>query len=334
MATLADGTLPSSSDYLSDEAKKLLIEKFTGQVDRAFISASIMSGFLPVMPVIGTDTISVRRFGNTKPRRVTPGVRPGGDSIETDKVTLTVTTHIVFRNFFSKLGEVQQDIDMAGETARNHGQNMAKLFDTAVLIMAYRGSKATVGTNANTNVTDHTLNGAFFDGVSVALGAAGDETDPDKLVDGLDGLITKIKERDMPLDGFAIFVRPSTYKVISDHPKLINQDYSQGNGNYAWRMVKVLAGVPIVETPRILSTATEDYKTLFNNTAYSWTEEDAKVEAIIFHRDGLLIGESLVEESNIFYSDMEKTWVVDTDRAFDIAIRNPGLCYSLMKATA
>lgn len=334
MATLADGTLPSSSDYLSDEARKLLIEKFTGQVDRAFISASIMSGFLPVMPVIGTDTISVRRFGNTKPRRVTPGVRPGGDSIETDKVTLTVTTHIVFRNFFSKLGEVQQDIDMAGETARNHGQNMAKLFDTAVLIMAYRGSKATVDTNANANVTDHTLNGAFFDGVSASLAAAGDETDPDKLVDGLDGLITKIKERDMPLDGFAIFVRPSTYKVISDHPKLINQDYSQGNGNYAWRMVKVLAGVPIVETPRILSTATTDYKTLFNNDSYDWSAEDAKVEAIIFHRDGLLIGESLVEESNIFYSDMEKTWVVDTDRAFDIAIRNPGLCYSLMKVTA
>lgn len=334
MATLADGTLPSSSDYLSDEAKKLLIEKFTGQVDRAFISASIMSGFLPVMPVIGTDTISVRRFGNTKPRRVTPGVRPGGDSIETDKVTLTVTTHIVFRNFFSKLGEVQQDIDMAGETARNHGQNMAKLFDTAVLIMAYRGSKATVATNANTNVEDHTLNGAFFDGVSVELDAVGDETDPDKLVDGLDGLITRIKERDMPLDGFAIFVRPSTYKVISDHPKLINQDYSQGNGNYAWRMVKVLAGVPIVETPRILSAATPEYKKLFDNVSYDWSADDAKVEAIIFHRDGLLIGESLVEESNIFYSDMEKTWVVDTDRAFDIAIRNPGLCYSLRKAKA
>ena len=223
---------------------------------------------------------------------------------------------------------------MTGETAKNHGLNMAKLFDIAVLIMAYRGSKATVDTNANANVTDHTLNGAFFDGVSVALGAAGDENDPDKLVDALDDLITKIKERDIPLEGFAIFVRPSTYKVIADHPKLINQDYSQGNGNYAWRMVKVLAGVPIVETPRILSTATEEYKTLFNNSAYSWTAEDAKVEAIIFHRDGLLIGESLVEESNIFYSEMEKTWVVDTDRAFDIAIRNPGLCYSLMKVTA
>ena len=79
---------------------------------------------------------------------------------------------------------------MTGETAKNHGLNMAKLFDIAVLIMAYRGSKATVDTNANANVTDHTLNGAFFDGVSVALGAAGDENDPDKLVDALDDLIT------------------------------------------------------------------------------------------------------------------------------------------------
>lgn len=334
MATLNDGTLPTTSAYLSDEAKKLLIEKFTGQVDRAFISASIMSGFLPVMPVVGTDTISVRRFGNTKPRRVTPGVRPGADSIETDKITLTVSTHIVFRNFFSKLGEVQRDIDMKGETAINHGQNMAKLFDTAALIMAYRGSKATTSTNANANVTDHTLNGAFFDGISKALSAAGDEKDPDKLVDALDDLVTELKNRDMPLEGFAFFVRPDTYKVIADHPKLINQDYSQGNGNYAWRMVKVLAGIPIVETPRIPSSATEEYKTLFDNTAYSWSAEDANVVAILFHRDGLLIGESLVEESNIFYSEMEKVWVVDTDRAFDIAIRNPGLCYSLVKVIA
>lgn len=334
MGSVNPGTLPADSTYLSDEAKDLLLEKFTGMVDRAFISASIMSGFLPVMPVIGTDTISVRRFGNTEPQRVTPGVRPGAKSIETDKVTLTVSTHILFRNFFSKLGEVQQDINMTNETATNHGLNMGKMFDTACLIMAFRGSKTLIENTGNVTVTDHTLNGAFFSGVAKELAAAGDEKDPDKLVGALDDMITELKDRDIPLEGFAIFVRPSTYKVISDHPKLINQDYSQGNGNYAWREVKVLAGVPIVETPRLLKTATDKYRVLFNNTAYDWTATDANVEAVLFHRDGLLIGESLTEQSNIFYSDMELTWVVDTDRSFDISIRNPGLCYSLSKKSA
>ena len=317
-------------ESLSDQEKKLLIEKYTGDLDKEFVSRSIIQGWAEVRPVTGTDTISVRRFGKSSVRKVNPGVRPTSGQIKTDKIQLTVDTLIYQRESFSKLGEVQQDINMTSETALQHGKEMARLYDTTFFIMAVRGSFETLS-NAQK------LGGAFYDGINEVLDEAGDEQDADAVVAKMESVITEFRKRDLPLDGFKWFVTPECYQVLKDHPKLINQDYTKtANGDFALREVKKLGGVDIIEVPgeRIPQEATDQYVDLFDNNDLEVTATMANVFAVLVSPTSLLIGESIGLSGRIFYSELEKLWFVDSDRSYNLRVRNPGLCATVRKVSA
>lgn len=316
------------AEVISDQARTLLIEKFLGDVDTQFVSTSILEGWLPVRPVKGTDTITVRRFGKSAIRSITDTNKansPTTDEVRTDKITLSVTALLYMRNAFTKLGEVQQDINMTGESGRMHGREMAILYDTVGFIMAARGAISTVSDD---------LDGSFFDGISVELAAANDELDPDKVYDAIESIVTQMRERDTDMTGMRCFVTPATYAVLKDHPRLINKDYlMKSNGDYAMRMIAHVEGLPLIEVPgkRIPDTASTTYSDLFENAELEVTADMSDTIALIFGPESLLVGESLGLEADLFYEKYEKKWFVDTDRAYNLRVRNPGLCGSVRK---
>lgn len=324
MALNQDGVMTDGT-FLSDMDRDLLIEKFIGDVDKQYTSASTIAGWISPKPVLNTDTISVRRFGNGDIKAVTPGELPNGDTIKTDKIVLTVDVHLYMREYYSKLMNLQTDINMEGETAMMHGRRFAQLYDESYFIQAVKGAQTTL-------TADQKLNGAFFDGIKEVLALANDELDPDALVDAMQTIVTKMKNNDIDLGaGFRWYLHPDQYKVVCDHPKLINSDYTEiSNGDFAKRKVKVLDGIPLLESPRIPTAANASH---ILGASFNVTSNDALAVAVLFCPMSILAGESMPLAGDVWYDKNDKLWKVDSDRSYSLTVRNPGLCGAVFKST-
>jgi N4-gp56 family major capsid protein len=311
--------IPSDSTHLSDLDRADLIEEFGGMVDSQFAKASMMRGFVNVQSITGTDTKTVRRAGKTTLQKLTDGVRPAANKTSYGKATVTVDTVVLARDNQSMLNSFQADFNVRAELAKDHGKELGKFFDQAFLIQGIKsaGLAAPGG-----------LNGAMGAGKNRTLAAANDELDPDKLFTNIDGILTEMQEEDIDTDECAIFVSPTQYKVLMNHDKLMDRDFSTDNGDFADGTIKTIDGCPIVKTNRIPKAAITGHflSNADNGNAYDVTAAEAKAQAVILHPQSLLAGETIPLQSNIFFSDTEKQWFIDAWMAFGVSNRRPDVC--------
>lgn len=290
----------------------LYIDEYAGEVETQFTKKSFMREFVPVKPVRGTDTITNDVMGNTTLKAVGRGARrvePGEATF--DRITLTVDTIILARNTVALLDQFQNRYDVRMELGADHGKEIGKFFDEAFIIQGIKSANKTfVGDNGTaTGVTNGVAN-------VVTLSAAGDEDDPDKLQRAIEDVCQKIEEDDVDLDGGVILVRPAQYYVLLRNDRLINSQYSTGNGDYAKGMVLRSCGLPIIKTNRIPSAAITDHKL---GSAYNVSATEAKTKALVLLPKALLAGESIPLTSDVWYNKEELQWFIDSYLAFGVA---------------
>lgn len=289
----------------------LYIDEYAGEVEKRFVKKSIMREFVPVRPVRGTDTITNDVMGATTLKAVGRGakrVEPGNATF--DKITLTVDTIILARNTVALLDQFQNRYDVRMELGQDHGKEIGKFFDEAFIIQGIKAADKTfVGDNGTaTGVTDGIAN------VQV-LAAAGDESDPDKLQRGIEDVCQKIEEDDGDLEGGVILVRPAEYYTLLRNDRLINSQYSTGNGDFAEGLVLRSCGLPLVKTNRIPTAAITDHKL---GTAYNVDATEAKTAALVLLPKALLAGESIPLTSDVWYNKEELQWFIDSYLAFGV----------------
>ena len=289
----------------------LYIDEYAGEVETQVAKSSFMRQYVPVKPVRGTDTITNDVMGRTTLKAVGRGARrvePGEATF--DRITLTVDTIILARNTVALLDQFQNRYDVRMELGMDHGKEIGKFFDEAFIIQAIKtANKTFIGDNGTADATNGIAN-------VVTLGAAGDENDPDKLQRAIEDVCQKIEEDDVDLDGGVILVRPAQYYVLLRNDRLINSQYSTGNGDYANGMVLRSCGLPIVKTNRIPSAAITDHKL---GTAYNINATEAKVKALVMLPKALLAGESIPLTSDVWYNKEELQWFIDSYLAFGVA---------------
>jgi len=317
--------LPTDSSHLSDVDKALLIEEYGGEVESQFAKSSIMRSYAKIRAVRGTDTITNNRVGRTTLQKLVPGVRPDATATNFGKVSLTVDTVILARDNRSMLNEFQSHFDARMELAQDHGKEIGKFFDQAFIILAIKGA----GQSAPSG-----LNGAFGAGKSVTLSNALDELDPDKLYDAITSIIVQMEEEDIDVDDLVVFVRPAQYKVLLDNDKLLDRDFSEGNGDFAKGKIWFIDGARIVKTARIPTAAiTGHYLSNTNNSnAYDVNSTEAKAVAVILHPKSLLAGETIPLTSDVWFSKEEKQWFIDSFLAFGVTVNRPDVCGRVLKA--
>jgi hypothetical protein len=317
--------IPTDSTHLSDQDRADLIEEFGGMVDSQFAKASMMRNFVPVQSITGTDTKTVRRAGKTQLQKLTDGVRPAANKTSFGKTSVTVDTVILARDNQSLLNSFQADFNVRAELAKDHGKELGKFFDQAFLIQGIKSASMAAPTG---------LNGAFGAGKNRTLNSAGDELDPDKFFAEIDGILTEMQEEDIDTDECAIFVSPTQYKVLLNHDKLIDRDFSMANGDFADGTIKTVDGCPLVKTNRIPKAAIvgHELSNVDNGNAYDVSAAEAKAQAVILHPQSLLAGETIPLTSNIFWSDVEKQWFIDAWMAFGVSNRRPDVCGAVFAA--
>ena len=308
--------IPSDSTHLSDQDRADMIESYGGMVDSQFAKKSMMRKFVPVKSIRGTDTAIGRRVGKTDLTTLTPGVRPAAQPTAYGKVAVTVDTVILARHNTSLLNEFQQDFNTRAELGKDHGKELAKFFDEAFLIQAIKGAAQDAPTG---------LNGAFGAGKLQTLAAAQDETDPDKLYQAIARIFVDMEEEDIDVEENAIFVRPTQYDVLLNNDKLVDRDFSADNGDFATGKFKTLKGAPVFSTARIPNQAVTGHflSNPDNGNAYDLTATEANAVAVVMHPQSLLAGETIGMTSEVFYSQVEKQWFIDSYMAFGVSPRRP-----------
>lgn len=293
----------------------LHIEEYGGEVESQMIKTSIMRKYINVKPVRGTDTVTNDRIGTTSLQAVTPGVRPEPGQVDFDNVSVKVDTIILARNNVHLLDDFQAHYDVRAELGKDHGKIIGRFFDEAICIQGVKAANIVLGdgTGGTTRLPE-----GWYGGTQIDLAAAGDEQDPDKLQRAIEDLCQQIEENDVDLEGAALFVNPEQFYTLLRNDKLLNSDYSLGNGDYANGTVMRSCGIPVVKTNRLPQEAVVDHflSNPGNNAAYDVSAAEANVVALLMMPKALLSGETIPLTSKVYYSDIELQWFIDSYLAF------------------
>ena len=314
---------------LSDVDKGLMIEEYGGAVESQFANESIMRQYASIRAVRGTDTITNNRVGKTALKKLVPGVRPPADPTPFGKVSLTVDTVVLARDTRSMLNEFQIHFDARAELGKDHGKQIGKFFDEAFIIMGIKGALMAApdfGMGAEKN--------SIGAGKSVTLTTAGDEQDPDILAQAITDVLVAMEEEEAPVEEMLVFVRPTEYNTLLNNNKLVSSEFSSGNADYAKQKIDMIANTRIVKSARIPREENLDHflSNDANGNVYNITGAETRAVAVIIHPRSFLAGETIPLSSNVFFSDIEKTWFIDSWLAFGVAVNRPDLCGAVFAA--
>ena len=323
--------LPADNTHLSDFDRAQMIEDYAGVVDGQIAKSSIMRAHVDMQKILGTDTKTVRRMGDSTLqgiRDAEAGQEMAATPREFDRAQVTVDTIILARDARALLNEFQTDFNARREIGVDHGKQIAKFFDSALLSMGVK----TALSNVTAGVADAAIQGnfgtnlgdAFKSGQHVELTASSDELDPEKLYTALETIIINMQENDVDTDTCTLFVRPRQKAVLLRNDKLVDRDFSTDNVDFADGTLKTLLGVPIMQTAR-LADSVIDLSILGSTNQYVPAGIEVNAVGLIMHPNSLLGGETIPLTSNVFYNDLRLSWYIDSYLSFAAAPRRPEL---------
>ncbi|MGL6006125.1 hypothetical protein, partial [Aeromonas sobria] len=124
----------------SGEVDTLLIEKFDGQVKRAYKEKLGMMSYFDLKEVKGTNSVSNKYMGTVQVQGLAPGKDVKGTSAEFDKNQLVIDTVVIGRNNVGLLADVQDDIMTKGKLAEEQVDALVYLEDRMLVQQAAYGA--------------------------------------------------------------------------------------------------------------------------------------------------------------------------------------------------
>lgn len=299
----------------------LHIEQYGGMVEGTFAKKSFMRSYVNIKPIRGTDTVTNDRIGEATLQKVVPGVRPDATVAQFDNVSVKVDTIVLARNNVALLDDFQAHYNVRAELGKEHGKTIGKFFDEAFIIQAIKAAHIVAAPdNQNPQAGETALPPGWSGGTTIDLAAANDEQDPDLLQKAIEDACESIELKDVDLDGAVILLGPSEYYTLLRNDRLINSQYSMGNGDVAQGTVLKSCGLPIVKTNRIPSAAISGHflSNAGNGNAYDVSADEAKTLVVIMLPKALLAGETIPLTSKVYYMDSELQWFIDSYLAFGV----------------
>ena len=233
---------------------------------------------------------------------------------------------ILARDNQDLLNDFQADINVRSELAQDHGKELGAKFDQTLLILGIKGSLASAPTDVD----------SIGAGKNVEFDAANDELDPDKLEDAIVARLVEMQEEDINTRECVVFVRPTHYRVLSKHDKLISTDFSKSNGDFADMEVMTVGGSRIVSTARIPTAAISGnlLSNAANSSAYDVSLAESDAVAVILHPKSLLAGETIPLTTDIYYDKKELQYFIDSYMSYGVAVNRPDVCGAVFKFRA
>lgn len=300
------GTLSRSGHRLGVDTgvvNPLHIEEYGGEVESSIIATSFMRQHMNIKTIRGTDTVTNNRIGVTSLQKVVPGTRPTSSAPQFDNVSVKVDTVILARSNQALLDDFQASFDVRSEIGKEHGKQIGKFFDEAMLIQGIKSAGLSTVADGGTWKAPE----GFQSGYSQALALAGDELDPDKLVQAILDACQAMEEKDVEIMDAVILVAPAQFYTLLNNDKLISRDFSSNGGDFAQGSVMAVNGVRIQVTNRIPKAAITGHylSNAGNGAAYDVDATEAKTVVLILMPKAVLAGEAIPLTTKVYYSDVE-----------------------------
>lgn len=308
----------------SGSVSAIFIDRFLGVVDGTLSRESLMRGFAPMQTAIGTNTFTKKRIGAAVVKGVNPGSTPQADKIQFSNKSVTVDTIILARNATFMLEEIQNDFNVLAEVGIEQGEEHSKTFDQAYFIQLLKGADA-----AAPNLT------GWASGTSVTLDGAGDETDPDKVVDHLIELVAAMKTKDVKMSKMILFINPTLEGTLLKAKYLSRLDMAGTASVEEYRLdqiaglrVQVTNDLPQTEQSQAAGTA-HPLTDVNGSTDFDISATEAKVLALIGTEKSFLAAESISLTADVWKDKGNLTTNIDSYLAFNVTYDRPDNCGKL-----
>lgn len=292
------------------------LEVFDGALDSAFMYNAFFRSNSTFIPVADrSNTARIDRLGS-----VTIMGRQSGGKIESqpmrnDKLVITVDTVTYARTPV----DYQDDWtapDFLPAMGKNHGIEHAKLFDQSHIIQLQR---------SRSWIAPAHLKPAFYDGVekTAAIVVGDPVASANNIVAAHAEGVQVLVERDLgqSLSEFKTLVSPRVFNLLLNHEKLMNVQFSSGNGDFAQRRVGFLNGTEIIESARFPTAVITDHVL---GPAFNVDANDIACEVLIYHPNmSLVTVEAKPHTVRIWDDEREFANVLDSYAMYTIGQRRP-----------
>lgn len=337
----------------SGEINPLYIDQYGGEVEHQFLKDSFMRQFFKFKSVRGTDTITNSRIGSTALQKVARGVRPTDSAPTFDNISVKVDTMVLARTTQFLLDDFLSHIDVRKEVGIEHGKEIGKFFDESFVVQGIKAAQITnqdpegillggwepvTTTGSKPANIVRTAPNNFQGGNVVQLKAADDELDPELLVKAIHDLCLTIQKKDVDIMEAVILMRPDQYYALLENDKLLDKDFSTGNGDYASGHVLKVNGVRIQLTNRFPRAAqvgeTHFLSNAGNGNAYDVTATDVECVVLFLMPKALLAGETVPLTAKVHYSDIELQWFIDSYLSYGVTPNRAEMAGGIFKFRA
>lgn len=248
----------------------LFLKLFAGEVLTAFSQSTVMMERHMVRTIMNGKSASFPAMGRTGAAYHVPGqLIDGSQSVNHAERIINIDDFLLSDIFVAKIDELKNHYDIRSEYTKQMGEALAKAADQRLLqvtALAARDSATVTGLPGGTQLTDAAM-----------------KTDTSVFISALYDAAAKFDENDVPQSDRIVIVSPSMfYKLVTDK-SLINQDFSNGNGDFAKGIVDTAAGFKIVKSNN-LPTGVVSAATGENNT---YSGDFTKTAAIAFHKSAI-----------------------------------------------
>lgn len=315
--------LVNSAVSYSGEVDSLLIEKFDGQVKRAYTEKMNMKSYFEIKTVTGTNSVSNKYMGTTQVQALAPGADVKGQASSFDKNQLVIDTSVIARNLVGILADVQDDIMTKGKLAEEQVNALTYLEDRMLIQQVIYGAiKNTAAKRTNPRVKGH----GFSIDVKVKLATM---DYPNAVVAAIEYALEQQVTQNVAVEKFSIIMPWKYFNILRDAERIVNATYNTSQGSTVRGFVLKSYNVPIVPTNQMPDRARDhlnidgtvsDHHLLSNdNNGYRYDvintgadTMDKNVVAVIFGTEALLAGRSIDLQGKIWMNDNNKTWYIDS----------------------
>lgn len=308
----------------SGEVDNLLIEKYDGQVKRAYKEKLNMKSYFDIQTVTGTNSISTKYLGTTAVQALAPGADVKGSAAGVDKNQLVIDTAVIARNIVGVLADVQDDIMIKGKLAEEQVDALAYLEDRMLLQQVIYS--AINNTAAKRNNKARVPGHGFSVDVKVKL-----ETMevPNAVMAAVEYVIEQMMTQDVPTERMTIAMPWKYFNILRDAERIVNATYNTAMKVTIRGFVLTSYNIPVVPTNQMpnkdrdhrdVDGVVQSHHLLSNgNNGNRYDVTDTGVDsmnknvvAAIWGTEALLAGRSIDLQGKIWFNDANKSWYIDS----------------------
>ena len=304
----------------SGEVDQLLIEKYNNKVQEAYDKGENLIQMFAVEEVQGTNMVSNRYLGDTELQVLAPGEDPEASGTEFEKNALVIDTVVISRNAVAMIHDVQNDIaGLKSKLATNQAGKLKKLEDQMIVQQLIYGA---LNNNA-AQKSNPRVSGTGFSQLLEISDAQAQQPDElraaieivlENMLIGVDGDGDGVDVNDM-----MILIPWAPFNVLRDSERIVNGDYNTYQNETKSGFVLKSYNIPVIPSNRFprerngsILSETHRLSNSQNGGRYTATAAQTNAQALIFSADALLLGRTLALQSNIWFDDKSKSYLIDS----------------------